>query len=267
MKFKFKFALILSIILHVSLFALVVIVPTVNFSNDTIYYVDLVQFPGGTGGRGGKSGRDAAASPPRVQNQVENKDVEKTDAQLVEASDASLKDLTVKKEVKSKMRYPDKESRKKKEKEPLISVTRKGREKQKKNSRSSSVISTSRSNTLSTGISAGSGTGSGFGDGSGGPGGYFPYAYYIDTLKGKISSAWYSSLVSPGLRGKFVTLVYFKILRNGNIQDLKLEQRSGIDSLDLSSLRAVENAAPFPPLPADFPSRYLIVHFKFEWEK
>jgi TonB family protein len=262
MKFKFKFALVLSIILHVSLFALVVVLPTVNFSSDTIYYVDLVQFPGGTGGPGGEGGR--AAAPP-VQQADSTETAEKGDAQLVEAPAGSLKDLTVQKEVKSKMRYPDKESRKKKEEAPLVSVTRKQIRKTDKSGRTSPAVSVSRSGSLSTGISAG--TGSGFGDGSGGPGGYFPYAYYIDTLKGKISSAWYSSLVSPGLRGKFVTVVYFKVFRNGSVRDLKLEKQSGVDSLDLSSLRAVENAAPFPPLPADFPSGYLVVHFKFEWEK
>jgi TonB family protein len=261
MKFKFKFALVLSIVLHVSLFALVLVVPTVNFSSDTVYYVDLVQFPGSTGGPGGEGGKTSA---PQMQKGESTETTEKGDAQLVETPAGSLKDLTVQKEVKSKMRYPDKESRKKKEAEPLITVTRKSTPKADKSGQTSSPVSTSRSGSLSTGISAGTGTGSGFGDG---PGGYFPYAYYIDTLKGKISSAWYSSLVSPGLRGKFVTVVYFKVFRNGSVRDLKLEKRSGIESLDLSSLRAVGNAAPFPPLPADFPSRYLVVHFKFEWEK
>ena len=94
-----------------------------------------------------------------------------------------------------------------------------------------------------------------------------PYAYYYETLRNKVSSSWYSSLVSPGYRGKFISTVYFKIFRNGNIKDLKLENSSGIESLDLSALRAVENASPFAPLPSDFSAKYLIVHFKFEWEK
>jgi protein TonB len=89
----------------------------------------------------------------------------------------------------------------------------------------------------------------------------------VETLKGKISASWYNSLVSPGLKGKFTTVVYFRILRNGNISDLELEEESGNNSLDLSSLRAIKDAAPFPPLPSDFPGQYLGVHFEFEWEK
>ena len=46
-----------------------------------------------------------------------------------------------------------------------------------------------------------------------------------------------------------------------------MENPSGIVSLDLSARRAIENAAPFAPLPNDFTSQYLVVHFEFEWEK
>ncbi len=124
---------------------------------------------------------------------------------------------------------------------------------------------------LKTGISSGGG-GEGEGGwggpgGPGGPGGYFPHAYYIDLLRSRISSSWYSSLVAPGLKGKYVTGVYFIVRRDGEISDLRVERSSGIDSLDLSARRAIENAAPFAPLPTDFSSQYLVVHFEFEWEK
>ena len=82
-----------------------------------------------------------------------------------------------------------------------------------------------------------------------------------------VSSSWYSSLVSPGLKGKYMTVVTFKIYRNGQITDLKYDSPSGINSLDLSALRAVRNATPFPPLPTDFPKPYLTVYFEFAWEK
>ena len=86
-------------------------------------------------------------------------------------------------------------------------------------------------------------------------------------MRNKISSSWYNSLVSPGLKGRFLTSVYFKIARTGQITDVKVEKTSGISTLDLSARRAVENAAPFAALPADFPYPLLIVHFEFEWEK
>jgi protein TonB len=257
---KFKVAIILSIIFHISIAALAIYGPNIKSASGTIYYVDLIDMPGGgpAGGKGSKS----------------------TSGQLVGSSNR-LRNLTVKKEHQSKLRYPDKKSKKrsskkKDNKSSLITVVKKDKDKIKPNE---APITTTRRNVgdgesdgLTTGISSGSGTGgvgSGYGDGTGtGLGsGYFPYAYYIQTLRNKISSSWYSSLVSPGLKGKYIVVVYFRIQRNGEISDLKLERKSQNNSLDLSSLRAVKDAAPFPPLPHDFPGQYLGVHFEFEWEK
>ncbi len=248
---KFKVAVIFSLILHITIFTLAFYTPALKTNSETIFYVDLMQ--GGGGGNGVK---------------VDNNKIEKTrtKASVIEQEKkASLKDLTVKKEIKSKLRYPDKKNKKKKEKEKTITVVRKkklSKDKKSNEGNITKIVRKKESNELSTGISSGNGSGSGSGGISN-----FPYAYYIDTLKSRISSMWYKSLVSPGLRGKFITTVYFKIYRNGRISGLEIEQSSGIKSLDLSALRAVENSSPFPPLPSDFPSRYLIVHFEFLWEK
>lgn len=272
---KLKSAVILSVILHVSLFALMIFMPRADIKRETTYYVDLIQFSTGTGGPGGQSGGQEGQGQQAqlVEPETQPETTAKSDATVIETEEpaAKIKDLTVKKdEPVSKMRYPDKNSRKKKEKKPMVSVTRKKRTSTKDGKKTVSKRRRSSSNVLSTGISSGSGTGSGtgsgFGSGSGGFGN-FPYAYYIDTLKNKISSSWYSSLVTPGLNGKFVAIVYFEIQRNGTVKGLKLEKKSGVNTIDLSAQRAIENAAPFPPLPSDFPSRYLVVHFKFEWEK
>ncbi|NIM14444.1 MAG: TonB family protein [Candidatus Aminicenantes bacterium] len=266
---KLKVAIILSVVMHLSIFAIALYLPAIKGSSKgTVYYVDLINMPGGGGG-GGKGGTRP-----------------KQDSQLVQEPQR-MKDLTAKKqEPQSKLRYPDenlKKSKKKKKrsskkKKPLITVVKKDRTKNKKDRISVTRKTSGPDNVLKTGISAGSGgsgggSGGGYGTGTGtgyGPGsgsGGFPYAYYIETLRSKISSSWYSALVSPGLRGRFVAVVYFKISRNGRIQDLKLEEKSGINALDLSALRAVENAAPFPPLPNTYAHRYLGVHFEFIWEK
>jgi TonB family protein len=256
---KFRIAVIVSVVFHLSLFALALYVPTSHGSGETIYRVDLIQLPGG-GGSGGSA--------------------DKTGGQLIQEPQR-LKDLTVKKaESKTRLRYKDSKkkkstSRKKKEKKrDIISVVK------KKSPKAQDAVSVSRKrnlgrNVLTTGISSGggggssggSGSGTGSGSGSGFGVGNFPYAYYIEALRSKISSSWYSAVVSPGQRGKHVAVVYFKIMRNGRIQGLELKQRSGLQTLDLSSIRAIENAAPFPPLPGDYPDRYLGVYFEFEWNK
>ncbi len=260
---KFKTTLLLSVALHASLAAFILVQPARKGSGEMTYYVDLVNLGGGGGGSGGRGGgntvRPAAAGPAAA-----------GDAALVEEKGGSVKNLTVEKEFKSPLRYPDRESRKRVEEEKMISVVRK----EPTVPRSEPVVPGTPGTGLQTGISSGGGSGAGgggtggggWGDGSGG-GGYFPHAYYIDLLRNRISASWYNSLVAPGLRGKYVTGVHFIIRRDGRVSDLRVERSSGIDSLDLSARRAIENAAPFAPLPNDFTSQYLVVHFEFEWEK
>jgi len=255
---KFKSTLALSIALHASLAAFFVIQPSKKAGGEMTYYIDLVNLGGGggSGGPGGGGGRTSGAGKQEPAAQ----------AALVEEKGGGVKNLTVEKEFKSPLRYPDKESRKKVEEEKMISVVRKERTAPKIEP---SAQGTAGDEGLKTGISSsGGGGGSGWGSGpGGGGGGYFPHAYYIDLLRNRISSSWYSSLVAPGLKGKYVTGVYFIVRRDGEISDLRVERSSGITSLDLSARRAIENAAPFAPLPNDFSSQYLIVHFEFEWEK
>lgn len=128
-----------------------------------------------------------------------------------------------------------------------------------------------------TGAQGGFGTGLrvGTGNGSGGwgPGGFggglgnFPYQYYLNIITEKVSANWFSSLVDPGVTGNFQTVVYFRIQRDGQIADLKVEQASGVTALDLSAMRAVRASAPFPPLPRDYEDNYLIIHLMFEHSK
>lgn len=257
---KFRATLVLSLVLHASLAALFIIQPARKTGGEMTYYVDLVRLGGvgGGGGRAGRGGTTADAAPARKQEPAGQ-------AALIEEK-GGVKNLTVEKKFQSPLRYPDKEGKKKVEENKMISVVRK----EPTAARSETAASDAGGEDgLKTGISSGGGTdGPGGGGGWGeGAGGYFPHAYYIDLLRNRISSSWYSSLVAPGLKGKYVTGVYFIVRRDGEIGELRVEKPSGNVSLDLSARRAIENAAPFAPLPNDFTSQYLVVHFEFEWEK
>ena len=89
----------------------------------------------------------------------------------------------------------------------------------------------------------------------------------METLKSKITSNWYNPLSSSGISGKFLSVVYFRIFRNGTIGKLKLVKKSGNRFYDLSALRVIKEVIPFPPLPSDYPQLYLGVYFEFEWER
>ncbi len=234
---KFKLAVGLSMALHGLLFALVLRQPAPPRGGMT-YYVDLIELGGGSGNRRPAGG-----------------------ATLATPAAASVKKLAVEKPPPaSPLRYPSAEGRRQPEESQRVTVVRKPLPDRPPEP----TPAPGGEGGLSTGISSG---GAGTGEGGIGSGGAFPYAYYVDLLRNRISASWYSALVPPGLRGRLLTTVYFVIQRNGRVADLRVEKPSGSEALDLSALRAVSEAAPFAPLPDDFPSGYLVVHFEFEWEK
>lgn len=73
----------------------------------------------------------------------------------------------------------------------------------------------------------------------------FKFGYYLDQLLSAIDAKW----VRPPLGEGVEATISFRILRDGSLSDLQVAVSSGYNSFDLAALRAVQNAAPFPPLP------------------
>ncbi|HEY0783440.1 MAG TPA: energy transducer TonB [Thermoanaerobaculia bacterium] len=73
----------------------------------------------------------------------------------------------------------------------------------------------------------------------------FTYGYYIDQLLSRIDSNW----VRPPADNRVHAVVSFHIQRDGSLTGLEVRESSGNNAFDLAALRAVQNAAPFPPLP------------------
>ena len=239
---KFRSAVITSLIFHLGLILVAYFYPEAGDSTETTYYVDLVQVGGGpTGGS----------------------TAEKTGAAVIE-NKVTIKDLSASKEKKPELVYPDKESkrksvRKKKKDDDLVSVIKRKRP-AKNIEKSDDTSGMEDSGYVRTGVG-------GTGTGTGGPGGNFPYSFYVETLKAKITGNWYNPLTSSGISGRFMSVVYFRIFRNGSIGKLRLVKKSGNHSYDLSTLRVIREVIPFPPLPSDYPEQYLGVYFEFEWER
>jgi TonB family protein len=84
----------------------------------------------------------------------------------------------------------------------------------------------------------------------------FTYAYYLDRLLSLIDAQWARPAMGSGVKA----VVFFRIDRDGAMTDLQVEQSSGYNSFDLAALRAVQNAAPFPPLPRAYKHEDLGVH-------
>jgi len=73
----------------------------------------------------------------------------------------------------------------------------------------------------------------------------FTYGYYLDRLLSLIDANWVRPSMGSGVRA----VISFRIERDGSLADLRVSESSGYNSFDLAALRAVQNAAPFPPLP------------------
>jgi len=108
---------------------------------------------------------------------------------------------------------------------------------------------------------SGAGTGT-----SGGGGGIkldaadFPFPHYITLIQYRIESNWEPP---ESGQGQMLATVYFKIKRNGEVDEVKLEQSSGNVIFDQAAKRAIYNANPLPPLPDDAGLQTLGVHFDF----
>jgi protein TonB len=90
----------------------------------------------------------------------------------------------------------------------------------------------------------------------------FPFAWYLDIVKGIITRNWNPPQL--GIReGERTCAVHFVIERTGAITRVTLAQSSGIALLDREGIRAVQAAQTLPPLPAAFASRSLGITFVF----
>jgi len=251
----FKRALIFSVSAHIILFIVLLLSPHIPKPKrkGLVHYVNVISFPGGGGSL-------TAASETQLEETA-----------LPERE--SLRDLTLSDRVEQDSpealhfptEKPQRDNTPKTEKKAVIQKP--------------PTKKTSDSSSQPPGEGAGSGIKLGFGGGSGSGFGVgseyasqiglsnFPYTYYLQILHGRISTNWYPAQAVPGLTGNFHTTVLFKIFRNGRISTVEIMESSGVRALDMSAVRAVQNAAPFPPLPQDYEDEYLIIRLIFEHKK
>jgi protein TonB len=91
----------------------------------------------------------------------------------------------------------------------------------------------------------------------------FPYSWYLSIIQGKVRLNWKqpsSRLISDE---KLFTQISFRIGRNGGIEVVTVRRTSGLQTVDQSAVKAVRNAAPFPPLPDDYMENHLDVTIDF----
>jgi protein TonB len=90
--------------------------------------------------------------------------------------------------------------------------------------------------------------------------GDFPFAWYLRQIQSKIGEKW-----DVHARDGIQPQVVFEISRDGKVRGLAVEKSSGNPLYDQAAMRAITEAAPFPPLPDDFKESMLRVHLGFNY--
>lgn len=254
---RFKRAVIISISVHVALLIFLIVSPYLPKPKrkGMIHYVNIYSLPGGGGGGGGEAARLETTSEEVVETPAPPRE--------------TLKDLTtppkIEEQAASTLRHPVENPKK----EPAPPSEKKAViEKQQPSPKTTSPVS------KESGSAKGSGTGSGikFGAGSGSGGGgpeslsqiglsNFRFGYYLRHIENKISSNWVKSYTGPE---KLYTEVVFRIYRDGEVGNPKIERNCGMPSLDRSAVRAILSSSPFAPLPQGYQYDYLEIQLIFE---
>jgi protein TonB len=93
------------------------------------------------------------------------------------------------------------------------------------------------------------------------------YGWYVDVVRRKVSENWLKYEIDPNISSARRVYITFEILRNGQPANVQVEQSSGVPSLDVSAVRALQRIDTFGPLPNDYAANKVAVEFWFDYRR
>ena len=93
------------------------------------------------------------------------------------------------------------------------------------------------------------------------------YAWYVQAMSRKISENWLRYEVDSSIHSASRVYITFDIARDGHPFDAKIEQSSGVPSLDISAVRALQRIDTFGPLPPEYSGSRISVEYWFDYSK
>jgi protein TonB len=93
------------------------------------------------------------------------------------------------------------------------------------------------------------------------------FGWYVDAVRRKVSENWLKYEVDPNVDTARRVYIYFEIDRSGSPGNVRVEQSSGVPSLDQSATRALQRIDTFGPLPPEYSGRYVAVEFWFDYKR
>lgn len=111
------------------------------------------------------------------------------------------------------------------------------------------------------------GTKGGFGVAGGGGDFGTRFGWYVKVVSQKVHENWLAYEVDPKIKKADRFYLSFDITREGRPTNVQVEQSSGVPSLDISAVRAIQRIDTFGPLPPDYSGSKLSVEFWFDYDK
>jgi len=107
----------------------------------------------------------------------------------------------------------------------------------------------------------------GFGISGGGGDFGTKYAWYVHVIQQKVSENWMKYEVDSKINTAQRVYITFDIARDGHPGNVQVEQSSGVPSLDISAVRALQRIDTFGPLPPDYSGNKISVEYWFDYKK
>ena len=93
------------------------------------------------------------------------------------------------------------------------------------------------------------------------------YAWYVRVIQQKVSENWLKYEVDPRITSAQRVYITFDVARDGHPSNVRVEQSSGVPSLDISATRALQRIDTFGPLPADYAGSKISVEYWFDYKR
>ena len=93
------------------------------------------------------------------------------------------------------------------------------------------------------------------------------YAWYVHVIQQKVSENWLKYEVDPRINNAQRVYITFDVMRDGHPANVSVEQSSGVPSLDVSAVRALQRIDTFGPLPGDYSGNKISVEYWFDYKK
>jgi protein TonB len=93
------------------------------------------------------------------------------------------------------------------------------------------------------------------------------FGWYVQIIQQKVSENWLKYEVDPRITSAERVYITFDVARDGHPFNVKVEQSSGIPSLDISATRALQRIDTFGALPPDYSGSKISVEYWFDYSK